>query len=65
MKKKYDLEIKILVVGESEVGKTCLNQRYIDDIFASTINTISVDFKIKYIQILDKTIKLFLYDTAG
>ena len=57
--------ISILVVGESDVGKTCLNQRYIDDIFASTLNTISVDFKIKYLDILNKKIKFFLYDTAG
>lgn len=65
-KTQYDLVIKIIVVGEQSVGKTCLNYRYCDDIYSNTtINTIGVDSKIKYVQIKDKKVKLNIYDTSG
>jgi len=67
----YDFLFKILIVGESGVGKSCLLLRFADDTFTeSFISTIGVDFKIKRITMNDKngnpkTLKLQIWDTAG
>jgi Ras-related protein Rab-8A len=62
----YDLVIKILTIGDSAVGKTCLLMRYASDTFSPTfITTIGIDFKVKYTDIDGKRIKMQLWDTAG
>ena len=65
-KSKFDFLFKILVIGESSVGKTCLLLRYTEDTFnASHLATIGIDFKLKELMIDDKLIKLQIWDTAG
>lgn len=62
----FDLQIKLLMIGDSGVGKTCLLLRYANDSFSNTfITTIGIDFKIKQLQLGDKRIKLQIWDTAG
>lgn len=63
---KYDYLIKLLLIGDSGVGKSCLLLRYSDDSFTSSfITTIGIDFKIKSIAIGDSKVKLQIWDTAG
>ena len=63
---KYDYLIKLLLIGDSGVGKSCLLLRYSDDSFTSSfIATIGIDFKIKSILIDDSKVKLQIWDTAG
>mmetsp|Transcript_21497 Transcript_21497/g.31211 ORF Transcript_21497/g.31211 Transcript_21497/m.31211 type:complete len:211 (+) Transcript_21497:100-732(+) len=63
---KYDYLIKLLLIGDSGVGKSCLLLRYSDDSFTSSfITTIGIDFKIKSISIGDSKVKLQIWDTAG
>jgi small GTP-binding protein len=58
--------LKILVIGESAVGKSCLLLRYTDNKFQeSFMSTIGVDFKTKYIAIEGTPVKLQIWDTAG
>ena len=62
----FDMQIKILMIGDSGVGKTCLLLRYANDSFYPTfITTIGIDFKIKNIILDGKRIKLQIWDTAG
>jgi len=62
----FDMQIKILMIGDSGVGKTCLLLRYANDQFSPTfITTIGIDFKIKNIILDGKRIKLQIWDTAG
>lgn len=62
----YDMQIKLLMIGDSGVGKTCLLLRYANDSFSPTfITTIGIDFKIKNIEVDGKRIKLQIWDTAG
>lgn len=64
--KSYDSIMKILLVGDSGVGKSCLLVRFVEDKFSpSFITTIGIDFKIKTVDINGKKIKLQLWDTAG
>lgn len=64
--KNYDSIMKILLIGDSGVGKSCLLVRFVDDKFnPSFITTIGIDFKIKTIDSNGKKIKLQLWDTAG
>merc|ERR1711967_229834 len=63
---EYDYLFKLLLIGDSGVGKSCLLLRFTDDTYAeSYISTIGVDFKIRTIQLESKTIKLQIWDTAG
>ena len=58
--------IKLLTLGETEVGKTSIVLRYSDDKFhESKIATIGIDFKIKMIKKGNEKIKVSIYDTAG
>ena len=64
--RKYDLLFKVMLIGDSGVGKTCLLFRYCDDAFSGTfISTIGVDFKIKTLELMGKRIKFMIWDTAG
>ena len=63
---KYDGLFKILILGESDVGKTCLLLRYTDNsLKANHLTTIGIDFKIKTINIENRIIKLQIWDTVG
>ncbi|XP_077320055.1 ras-related protein Rab-13, partial [Lithobates pipiens] len=66
MAKSYDHLFKLLLIGDSGVGKTCLIVRFSEDSFNSTyISTIGIDFKIRTTEIQGKKIKLQVWDTAG
>eukprot|EP00727_Mastigamoeba_balamuthi_P011411 m51a1_g6893 putative rab gtpase (214) ;mRNA; f:8764-10041 len=63
---EHDYFFKILLIGDSGVGKSCLLIRFADDSWTDThISTIGVDFKIKTLNCDNKVIKLQIWDTAG
>lgn len=56
---RYDYLFKLLLIGNSGVGKSCLLLRFADDTYTeSYISTIGVDFKIRTIELDGKTVKL-------
>lgn len=62
----YDFLFKIVLIGESGVGKSSLVARYMDGSFVDThLSTIGVDFSIRTVDIEDKRVKLQVWDTAG
>ncbi|KAG4304752.1 hypothetical protein PORY_001805 [Pneumocystis oryctolagi] len=64
--RNYDYLIKLLLIGDSGVGKSCLLLRFSEDSFTpSFITTIGIDFKIRTIELDGKRIKLQIWDTAG
>nr|ACO14611.1 Ras-related protein Rab-8A [Caligus clemensi] len=66
MAKTYDYLFRLLLIGDSGVGKTCVLFRFSEDAFNSTfISTIGIDFKIRTIELDGKKIKLQIWDTAG
>uniref|UniRef100_A0A5B6ZHM4 Ras-related protein RABD1 n=1 Tax=Davidia involucrata TaxID=16924 RepID=A0A5B6ZHM4_DAVIN len=66
MSNEYDYLFKLLLIGDSSVGKSCLLLRFADDSYVdSYISTIGVDFKIRTVELDGKTIKLQIWDTAG
>jgi Ras-related protein Rab-1A len=63
---EYDYLFKIVLVGDSGVGKSSLVLKYTDGIYSDAfISTIGVDFKIHTLVINNKKIKLQIWDTAG
>ena len=66
IKRDYDYLFKLVLIGDSSVGKSCLLLRFADDSFTeSYISTIGVDFRFRTVKIEDKTVKLQIWDTAG
>nr|POF13200.1 gtp-binding protein ypt2 [Quercus suber] len=62
----YSVEIKLLLIGDSGVGKSCCLLRFSEDSFTpSFITTIGIDFKIRTIELDGKRVKLQIWDTAG
>ncbi len=62
----FDKLIKLVLIGDSSVGKTCLLMRFSENKFPEDhMPTIGIDFKIKMLQAGDQRVKLQLWDTAG
>ena len=64
---EVEFVFKILLLGDSEVGKSCFLMRYSDNVFVENyITTIGLDYKLKSVKLdSGKTIKVKLWDTAG
>jgi len=64
--KQFDYTFKIVMIGDSGVGKSCILLRFADDKFNENFYaTIGVDFRFKNVMVDDKSVKLQIWDTAG
>ena len=58
--------IKLVLVGNSGVGKTCISQRYMNDSFTQQEgSTVGASYFQKILDIDGKTVRLDIWDTAG
>ena len=63
---QYDLSFKIIVIGDSGVGKSCLTNKATKNIFEDTYNaTVGFEFFTFNIKINEKIVKLQIWDTCG
>ncbi|XP_018321112.1 ras-related protein Rab-37-like isoform X2 [Agrilus planipennis] len=64
---RCDTFAKVLILGDSNVGKTCFLVRFHDDVYLSGnfISTVGVDFRNKVVTVDDCKVKLQIWDTAG
>jgi small GTP-binding protein len=66
MADQEEIKMKILLIGESKVGKTCLINSYVIRSFnINQLSTVGLDFRTKKLDIQGKQIILNIYDTAG
>ncbi|XP_059208797.1 ras-related protein Rab-15-like isoform X2 [Centropristis striata] len=66
MAKQYDILFRLLMLGDSGVGKTCMLRRFTDSEFdPSHISTIGVDFKMKTLELDGIRVRVQIWDTAG
>ena len=64
--KDYDYIFKLVLIGDTCVGKSCILVRFSDDIFNDNyVTTIGVDFRFKTMVIKNKVAKIQIWDTAG
>jgi len=63
---QYDLSFKLIVIGDSGVGKSCLTQKATKNVFESNYQaTVGFEFFTFNVKINDKVIKLQIWDTCG
>ena len=63
---EFDYLFKIVLIGDSGIGKSCLLLRFADDSFTENfISTIGVDFRFRTLNVDERNIKLQIWDTAG
>jgi len=61
-----DFKFKLVTVGDSGVGKSCLLTRFVNDYYSDFhVSTIGVDFKTVVTMVKGRLVKLQLWDTAG
>ena len=66
MTSEPNMTFKVLTIGESGVGKTCVLRRFVENKFLKNhLATIGIDFKTKTLNINNQEIKLKIWDTAG
>jgi len=66
MNRDYECLFKLVIVGDSGVGKSSLLLRFADDSFNDTyLTTIGVDFRFRTLNVDGKNLKLQIWDTAG
>ena len=66
VEEEYDFIFKVLLLGNSDVGKSSLLLRYVDSVWNDAfVPTIGVDFKVKTLTINEKKVKMQIWDTAG
>ena len=66
MTKLPDIKIKLLIIGDSSVGKTSILLNYTDNVFPdSHLATIGVENKVKMIKTDKFNVKLQIWDSAG
>ena len=62
----YDEKFRLMLIGNSNVGKTSIIKRFCKNKFINSfISSVGIDFETKYVKIGDKTINLQIWDTAG
>ncbi|XP_072508678.1 ras-related protein Rab-19 [Notamacropus eugenii] len=62
----FDYLFKIILIGDSNVGKTCVVQHFKSGLYTDTQqNTIGVDFTVRSLDIDGKKVKMQVWDTAG
>ena len=60
------MDAKLVLLGSSGVGKTCIGLRFVKDTFATySATTIGAAFLVKEVQIQHQTLALQIWDTAG
>ena len=63
---EYDYIFKVLLIGNSDVGKSSIILRYVDETWTDVfVPTIGVDFKVKTLKVDNKQVKMQIWDTAG
>ncbi|KAK7353657.1 hypothetical protein VNO80_19108 [Phaseolus coccineus] len=62
---EFEYLFKLLMIGDSGVGKSSLLLCFTSDSFEDLSPTIGVDFKVKYLNMEGKKLKLAIWDTAG
>ena len=63
---KYDYLSKVVIIGDSAVGKTNILLREVNQEYkVNHTSTIGVDFKVKTIPVNNKRVKMQIWDTAG
>jgi small GTP-binding protein len=61
-----DIQVKIIILGNTNVGKSCILNRYLTGVFSeSQDNTIGAKFMTKRLVVQGKTLKYNIWDTAG
>jgi small GTP-binding protein len=63
----YDIFVKVMLLGDSGVGKTCILMQFRDGLFLSGnfISTVGIDFRNKVVTVDQTRVKLQIWDTAG
>ncbi|XP_026007871.1 ras-related protein Rab-15-like isoform X1 [Astatotilapia calliptera] len=66
MAKQYDFLFRLLMLGDSGVGKTCMLRRFTESDFDTAhISTIGIDFKMKTLEVDGTKVRVQIWDTAG
>ena len=66
MKNDDEICIKVTLIGESSVGKTCIINKFCKNIFEEKVeSTLGANYSQKQIEINGRKIRLDLWDTAG
>jgi small GTP-binding protein len=66
MSDKFNQLMKLIIIGDSGTGKSCLLHRFVEDSFCEEqTQTIGVEFGAKVVQLAGRKVKLQIWDTAG